>query len=97
MYDGSGIEAVKRLLEHESAGGKSKKEGLDKYKTLPSAIFDLNYNKAKDFFEKAYLEYKFFQNGCIISKTAEDIGIYPSNLHAKLRKHGINASLDSER
>ncbi|MDR2102042.1 MAG: sigma-54 dependent transcriptional regulator [Treponema sp.] len=56
---------------------------------LPSNILDLRYNEAKESFEKHYLEFQFFQNGGIISRTAEAIGIYPSNLHAKLRKHGI--------
>jgi two-component system nitrogen regulation response regulator NtrX len=47
------------------------------------------YGEAKDFFEKFYLEFQLLQNNGIISKTAEAIGIYPSNLHAKLRKLGI--------
>ncbi|MDR1175184.1 MAG: sigma-54 dependent transcriptional regulator [Treponema sp.] len=52
-------------------------------------ILDTNYNTAKDSFEKFYLEYKLSQNNGIISRTAEAIGLYPSNLHAKLRKHHI--------
>ncbi|MDR1654708.1 MAG: sigma-54 dependent transcriptional regulator [Treponema sp.] len=53
-------------------------------------ILDTNYSTAKDSFEKFYLEYKLSQNGGIISRTAEAIGLYPSNLHAKLRKHHIH-------
>ncbi|MCA1949876.1 MAG: sigma-54 dependent transcriptional regulator [Treponema sp.] len=56
---------------------------------LPSDILELNYNDAKDLFEKRYLEYKLSENGYIISRTAEVIGMYPSNLHAKIKKHGI--------
>ncbi|MDR1446201.1 MAG: sigma-54 dependent transcriptional regulator [Treponema sp.] len=52
-------------------------------------ILDTNYSTAKDSFEKFYLEYKLSQNDGIISRTAEAIGLYPSNLHAKLRKHHI--------
>jgi two-component system nitrogen regulation response regulator NtrX len=48
-----------------------------------------NYIDAKDHFEKYYLECKLFQNYGIISRTAEAIGMYPSNLHAKVRKFGI--------
>ncbi|MDR1863445.1 MAG: sigma-54 dependent transcriptional regulator [Treponema sp.] len=48
-----------------------------------------NYTEAKEFFEKYYLEFQLFQNHGIISKTAEAIGIYPSNLHAKLKRFGI--------
>jgi two-component system nitrogen regulation response regulator NtrX len=54
-----------------------------------SEIMDLNYNNAKEAFEKYYLESQLSKNHGIISRTAEAIGIYPSNLHAKLRKHHI--------
>jgi two-component system nitrogen regulation response regulator NtrX len=52
-------------------------------------IFRLNYTEAKELFEKNYLEFQLAQHGGIISHTAEAIGIYPSNLHAKLRKYGL--------
>ena len=48
-----------------------------------------NFSKAKDKFEKLYLEFHFSRNNGIISRTAEAIGIYPSSLHSKLRKYGI--------
>jgi two-component system nitrogen regulation response regulator NtrX len=54
-------------------------------------LLDKNLNQAKDGFEKLYLELHLSRNSGIISKTAEAIGIYPSNLHAKLRKYGIKA------
>jgi two-component system nitrogen regulation response regulator NtrX len=50
-------------------------------------IMNLNYTEAKNSFEKLYLEFQLAQNDGIISRTAEAIGIYPSNLHAKLRKY----------
>jgi two-component system nitrogen regulation response regulator NtrX len=52
-------------------------------------IFMLNYIEAKELFEKKYLEFQLSQNDGIISRTAEAIGIYPSNLHAKIRKYGL--------
>ena len=55
-------------------------------------IIDQNFNEAKENFEKCYLEFHLSKNNGIISKTAEEIGIYPSNLHAKLRKYNINQS-----
>jgi two-component system nitrogen regulation response regulator NtrX len=61
-------------------------------KKLPEGIFNRNFNEAKDCFEKSYLEYQLLKNNGIISRTAEAIGIYPSNLHAKLRKHGVTAA-----
>jgi two-component system nitrogen regulation response regulator NtrX len=58
---------------------------------LPADILERNFNEAKDIFEKCYLEFQFSRNNGIISRTAEAIGIYPSNLHAKLKKYGIVA------
>jgi two-component system nitrogen regulation response regulator NtrX len=55
-------------------------------------ILKKNYIDAKDYFEKYYLEFKLFQNHGIISKTAEAIGMYPSNLHGKVKKFGITVS-----
>jgi two-component system nitrogen regulation response regulator NtrX len=52
-------------------------------------IMELGYNEAKDAFEKIYLESRLVRNNGVISKTAEAIGMYPSNLHAKLRKYNI--------
>jgi two-component system nitrogen regulation response regulator NtrX len=59
---------------------------------LTSNILEQNYNDAKDSFEKHYLEFQLLKNNGIISRTAEAIGIYPSNLHAKIRKYGIKAA-----
>ena len=59
---------------------------------LTSNILEQNYNDAKDNFEKYYLEFQLSKNNGIISRTAEAIGIYPSNLHAKIRKYGITTA-----
>jgi two-component system nitrogen regulation response regulator NtrX len=59
--------------------------------TLPNDIIDRNFNDAKELFEKYYLEFHLLENNGIIVRTAEAIGMYPSNLHAKLRKHNITA------
>jgi two-component system nitrogen regulation response regulator NtrX len=50
-------------------------------------LLNLQYTEAKNSFEKRYLEFQLERNDGIISRTAEAIGIYPSNLHAKLRKY----------
>ncbi|MDR1399966.1 MAG: sigma-54 dependent transcriptional regulator [Treponema sp.] len=75
-----GVEAITALL--------SKTNSAEKLESLPS-FMDLTYNEAKEAFEKNYLQYQFTKHDGIISKTAEAIGIYPSNLHAKLRKYKI--------
>jgi two-component system nitrogen regulation response regulator NtrX len=59
---------------------------------LPERILEKNYSEARISFEKCYLEFQLFKNNGIISRTAEAIGIYPSNLHAKLRKHCITTA-----
>jgi len=68
---------------------KKMKKPENSENSLPEDIFGQNYKDAKDSFEKCYLEFQLSKNNGIMSKTAEVIGIYPSNLHAKLRKHRI--------
>ena len=64
--------------------------------TIPiEDLFGKNFSSAKEEFEKYYLEYQLSRNHGIISRTAEAIGIYPSNLHAKLRKYGIRFDASS--
>jgi two-component system nitrogen regulation response regulator NtrX len=92
MYDEGriGLEAVRGLLQKTFGGKKesAKKENLSD-PNLQNQFFNHKYIEAKELFEKSYLEYHFSQNGCIISKTAEQLGMYPSNLHAKLKKYQI--------
>ena len=64
--------------------------------TITADIFEQNYNDAKDSFEKQYLEFQLLKNNGIISRTAEAIGIYPSNLHAKIRKYCITTAKNRE-
>ncbi len=92
MYDDNRIDAesLESLLQKDSRGKKEfvKKENSSE-KIFQNQYFIHKYIEAKELFEKNYLEYYFSKNGCIISKTAEDIGMYPSNLHAKLKKYGL--------
>lgn len=50
---------------------------------------EMQLNEAKDQFERSYLVEKLKENGYNISRTAAAIGIYPSNLHGKIKKFGI--------
>jgi two-component system nitrogen regulation response regulator NtrX len=54
-----------------------------------SDILERTYNEAKVVFEKQYLEYHLKKNGGALTRTAEEIGMFPSNLHVKLRKIGL--------
>jgi two-component system nitrogen regulation response regulator NtrX len=70
----------------------SKKNRNLRRNRLPEGILDRNFNDARDSFEKYYLEFQLSRNNGIISRTAEAIGIYPSNLHSKLKKHNIKTA-----
>ncbi|MBN2508630.1 MAG: sigma-54-dependent Fis family transcriptional regulator [Spirochaetales bacterium] len=50
---------------------------------------DLKLNEAKDLFERNFLTQKLKEYSFNISQTAQQLGIYPSNLHAKIKKFGI--------
>jgi len=71
---------------------KKNKKSQNSTETLPDGILEQNFNDARDNFEKFYLEFHLLKNNGIITRTAEAIGIYPSNLHAKLRKYCITAT-----
>jgi two-component system nitrogen regulation response regulator NtrX len=87
MHKGSRIngKALGELLGLQAQGGSLPS-------ALPGSILDMNFNNARDAFEKRYLEFQLSKNCGIISRTAEAIGIYPSNLHAKLRKYQITVN-----
>ena len=95
MYRGDSIvaDAIGELL-HKNPGGQA--GGQKNAVVLPGGILDRNYNEAKESFEKYYLEFQLSKNGGIITRTAEAIGIYPSNLHTKLRRYNITAHTTKE-
>ncbi len=74
------VEAVKFYLGEARASGKG--NGLEGFANMKLA-------EAKDLFEKRFIEQKLSENGFNISQTAEVLGIYPSNLHGKIKKLGI--------
>jgi two-component system nitrogen regulation response regulator NtrX len=86
----SGDEIIKLLNKKMKKPANSGKSAPPQ--ALLSEIYEQNYNEAKDSFEKNYLEFQLFKNNGIISRTAEAIGVYPSNLHAKLRKYNITTT-----
>jgi two-component system nitrogen regulation response regulator NtrX len=96
MHRGSRVsdKALRDLLQTTGAvrgPGSSENGKAAETESLLRRILDLNFNDAKNSFEKCYLEFQLSKNCGIIARTAEAIGIYPSNLHAKIRKHGIPA------
>ena len=89
MHQGDVIsgEDLRKLLNK-----RSKKSQNTTDVAMPEGILEQNYNEARDCFEKYYLEFQLLKNNGIITRTAEAIGIYPSNLHAKLRKFNIRSA-----
>ncbi|MFW5694514.1 MAG: sigma-54-dependent transcriptional regulator [Alkalispirochaeta sp.] len=51
----------------------------------------LGLSEARDRFERQFLSEKLREHEFNISRTAQELGIYPSNLHAKMKKFGIEA------
>ena len=49
----------------------------------------MKLNEARDEFEQILLQDRLASNGYNISRTAQDLGIYPSNLHSKIKKYGL--------
>ncbi len=56
---------------------------------LDDEYSEMKLTDAKDKFEKQLLIQKLEQNNYNISRAAEVLGIYPSNLHGKIKKFGI--------
>lgn len=52
-------------------------------------LSELRLADAREAFERGYLVHNLRKHGYNIARTAESIGMYPSNLHAKIKKFGI--------
>jgi two-component system nitrogen regulation response regulator NtrX len=88
-----GLLQISAKAPEEGLFGNGEKDKNQEQNTLQNQlsvdILNQGYIEARESFEKCYLEYHLSQNDGIIAKAAEAIGIYPSNLHAKLRKYGL--------
>jgi two-component system nitrogen regulation response regulator NtrX len=94
MYSGNrlGVESLKNLIQKKPEFSQKTVDfeaGEGVQAPAFQDILDRGYIDAKEMFEKQYLEFQLARNEWVISRTAEAIGIYPSNLHAKMRKYGI--------
>ncbi|MCG8452205.1 MAG: sigma-54 dependent transcriptional regulator [Spirochaetales bacterium] len=49
----------------------------------------MKLNEARDLFEKRLVERRLAENSFNVARTAQALGVYPSNLHGKIKKHGI--------
>ena len=64
---------------------------LDMKQGLGSAFMLISFKEARSQFEKTYIEIKLREFNGNISQTAEAIGIERSNLHRKIKTHGLDA------
>ncbi len=64
---------------------------LDMKQGLGSAFMLSSFKEARSQFEKTYIEIKLREFNGNISQTAEAIGIERSNLHRKIKTHGLDA------
>ncbi|MDR2803112.1 MAG: sigma-54 dependent transcriptional regulator [Treponema sp.] len=79
----------KLFLPHNNGKTRDNYSAACCQNNLDSDILEASYSQAKELFEKCYLEYQLKKNDYVMSRTAEAIGIYPGNLHTKLRRFGI--------
>ncbi len=84
LVKASSLETIFQYQEHINPDSN---DFVSSHRT--NELYTLPYSEAKEAFERSYLGYKLKENSGIISKTAEAIGMYPSNLHAKIKKLGI--------
>jgi two-component system nitrogen regulation response regulator NtrX len=100
MCDGEliGADSVAALLERSVPLGSGRTMPGGGVRSGSASLFGSaedflgrNFTEARDLFEKRYLECKLLENGYNISRTAEAVGMYPSNLHGKIKKYGIRS------
>ena len=89
------IERINIMTDEEEISAETVKYYLQEDKntqaksSLEDEYADMKLTEAKDKFEKQFLIQKLMQNSYNISRAAETLGIYPSNLHGKIKKFGI--------
>ncbi|QEN09202.1 sigma-54-dependent Fis family transcriptional regulator [Oceanispirochaeta crateris] len=88
------IERISIMSEGDIISRESVMEFLGEQKRsrkspLLEKFGNMKLNEARDEFEQILLQDRLETNGYNISKTAQDLGIYPSNLHSKIKKYGL--------
>jgi two-component system nitrogen regulation response regulator NtrX len=88
------VERVTIMTDEAEISGDLVHRFLDEKRTAktPDGLRDyagMKLGDAKSEFERRLITYKLQECDYNISKTAESLGIYPSNLHGKIKKYGI--------
>jgi len=68
---------------------------LDQPGSQPKTAFASSFHAAREAFERSYLLYYLNNNDWNISRTAEEIGMERSQLHRKIKAHGLNREKQS--
>ncbi len=88
------IERINIMTDEDVISSESVLYYLDKNKEekdsgLLKGFKGMKLNEAKEYFEREFILRELNEHKFNISRTAEALGIYPSNLHGKMKKFGI--------
>ncbi|MDF1569313.1 MAG: helix-turn-helix domain-containing protein, partial [Spirochaetaceae bacterium] len=74
----------------ETAGYYLGEAGTRPAAGTPEKEYDgMKLGEARDLFEMRLISRRLEENGYNVAQTAQAFGVYPSNLHGKIKKHGI--------
>jgi len=86
------IMSGEKIIDQKTASGfLNAKEDIRKNSSNPliERFADMKLSEARDEFERMLLLQKLEENEYNITRAAQSLGIYPSNLHGKIKKFGI--------
>ncbi len=85
IMTGEAVISEKSAKEFLYPGAEEKKESDPVMKKFGM----MKLSEARDEFERMFILQKLEENDYNVAKTAQKLGIYPSNLHGKIKKFGI--------
>ena len=88
------IERITIMSDADVVGPDTIREHVGEVRVAPESGELAEYNgmslsDARDRFERKYIVQKLEENGYNISRAAQALSVYPSNLHGKIKKFGI--------
>ena len=88
------IERITIMSDADVVGPDTIREHVGEVRVAPEsgelAEYDgMSLSDARDRFERKYIVQKLEENGYNISRAAQALSVYPSNLHGKIKKFGI--------
>ncbi|NBB90459.1 MAG: response regulator [Spirochaetes bacterium] len=88
------IERITIMSDADIVGPDTIREHMGEVRVAPEsgefAEYDgMSLSDARDRFERKYIVQKLEENGYNISRAAQALSVYPSNLHGKIKKFGI--------